>query len=291
MLRPVSRERPIVPSGGIWRPTFQSGNPATARQRRNRRSGSRIQQSAASARVRVTTSSTRRRMTDSKLSSLVRTWAASISVSCWRSRRSFSPSRRAVEIASPTSRATASASAISPGAQRLASGRCRSTTPIMRSNTRIGVASAAFVPSSRRACRLPSAGSPISFETATCSTATVRRSRAARFVTGSREAASPTGSTPSASHSATTGMGSPGSPSLMKHRLTPTALAVSSTATWRTVSRSSSERTRRPISATRRSRSSATRRASLDRARPSARAASLARPWTSSSSAAEKSRC
>ena len=37
---PLRSASPIVPSGGIWRPTFHSGTPTTARQRSSVRSGS-----------------------------------------------------------------------------------------------------------------------------------------------------------------------------------------------------------------------------------------------------------
>ena len=194
-------------------------------------------------------------------------------------------------MATPSSRATASAKAISPGSQRLGSARWRLKTPIRSPKKRIGVAKVAFVPRSSRDCGLPRLGSAISVEASTSSTATVRRSRAARFMAGSSGAASPTGPMPGAFHSARTGIGSPSPPSLTKQRVTPSAFAVSSTATCRTSVRSSSERTRLPISATRRSRSSAARSASPERALPSASAASPARPCTSSSSGPEKSRC
>ena len=206
-------------------------------------------------------------MTDSKRRSLVSTCAASMSVSWRRSRCAFSPRSRAVWIASPSSRATASASATSPGSQRVGSSRWRPKTPMIPSKTTMGVASVARVPRSRSACLSPRAGSAISRDVSASSTTTVRRSRAARLSAGSLGATSSTDSTPGAFHSARIGIGSPSSPSRMKQRETPTAFAVSSTATRRTVSRSSSERTRRPISAISRSRS--TRRPQrLVRARP-----------------------
>ena len=95
-------------------------------------------------------------------------------------------------------------------------------------------------------------------------TATVLRSRAARFETARWSATAPIGVNPGAVHSAAIGIGSLGSPSLRKQRLTPVAEPVASTATLSTSSRSSSERTFLPIDATSRSRWSASASASAE---------------------------
>ena len=91
------------------------------------------------------------------------------------------------------------------------------STPISRSNATIGVASEACSPRSLSSLRSSSAGSSSSGASSTSPITIVRRSRAARLLTGSR-LASPSGGAPSASHSATTGIGPPGSPSRMKQR-------------------------------------------------------------------------
>ena len=96
-------------------------------------------------------------------------------------------------MARPSSRATASASAISPGSQRVASARCRLNTPMTRSKTTIGVASTLRVPRSRSVSRPPRVASSSSGAVSTSPTATVRRSRAARLRPGSLGATSPTG--------------------------------------------------------------------------------------------------
>ena len=165
------------------------------------------------------TSTTRRCSTVSSRSSPV-TYCEALSnaVDC-SSRCAFSSSSCAVWIASPTSRATDSRSVCSETVHWCGSLRCSPKTPIMRSKTRIGVPIVALVPSARRLSMLPRVGSASSGASSMSATATVRRSRAARFRTGRLGASPPTGAVPGATHSASTGIGSPASPRRMKARL------------------------------------------------------------------------
>ena len=160
----------------------------------------------------------------------------------------------------------------------------------MRSKTTIGVASTERVPSSISVLTSPSESSWSSGASSTSATATVRRSRAARFETGSRAALSPIGGRPSTHHSARIGSVSPLSPILMKQREAPIARPVSVTATRVTASRSCTERTRREILPTSRSRASAWSSAYAERVRSSAIAASPARACISRSSSGVKER-
>ena len=186
----------------------------------------------------------------------------------------------------PSSRATASASPISDAVQAWASGRCRASTPIIRSRTTIGVANAEPEPSPRKSSR----SSPSNSDW-TSAIATVLPLRAARFETGSRSASGwPTGVSPSAAHSASIDRPWPTSPRRTKHRESPTARANSSTATCRSASRSSSDRTFWAIDETSRSRSSASWSAEADRARSSATAASDASVRSGPSSSGENAR-
>ncbi len=228
-------------------------------------------------------------MTTSTRRSLVNACPALSSARCSASLRPLSRSRRRVSMAVAASWATASASVISDSCHSVGSQRCRPSTPITRSNATIGVASAPRVSRlvSSRTC--PSAGSSSPDASSTSPTAIVRRSRAARFETGSRLGSSSRG-TPGASHSAKIGIASPCSPRRMKQRSTFAALAVSSTVTWRSSSRSRRDRSASEIRAIRRSRSSASASARAVRVRSSASPASAASVCMSASSPCSKRR-
>ena len=208
------------------------------------------------------------------------TWAASSSAVCSSRRSRFSASSRPVWIARPISCATASRSAISSDDQRRAFARWAEKTPIVRSPTITGVATAAREPSAIR-CSRPSSACSASRS----SIATVRRSEAASSETG-RRSTDVAGSSPSRRHSRSTSAAPRSSASRTKHRSASSAAAVSAVAMSSTEATSRSERRRFESAASSRSRSSASESAVPERSRSSAIAASA----TSSRASAISSR-
>ena len=286
---PVVIASPIVPATGIVRPTSSSGSPSTARQTSSVPPGSSVQQSAASALTRARSSETRRSITTSKRRSLVSASPAFRSASCSARRRSLSRSRRDVSSATAASRATASASAISPGLQSPTIERWKASTPSSRSCARIGVASTACTPCSeslRTSPRLPSSSAGVA---RTSATATVRRRRAERLTTGSRDA-SPSGDTPSASHSAAKPVASPDSPSLTKQRAASSMTPISASTAGSTSSTLRRDRSSSETCEISRSRSSASASAIVARERSSASPPSLTKACIRPSSSSSKTR-
>ena len=184
-LRPDWSARPIVPSGGIWRPTFHSGTPTTARQRRSVAVG--LEDPA----VRRVGADERDDLFHEPVDDGLELEVARENLGCLDQRLLLAQALLVLAEEAGGVDRQAQLAGDGLGERDLArSPGCR-LGPVqledaddMRSKTRIGVARVERAPRARKASGLPRQGSAISPAASTSAIATVRRSRAARFMAG-----------------------------------------------------------------------------------------------------------